>query len=239
MSFIEREDAPPRVTATRPEDDRAVALYLDLLKKCLSRFAFAEKYSLIPPSTRQRHLRHAAYRVVYRLLTQRGFAFVRLNRFDPDLRREGRDFPADAETMIGLKRLDQLHDCIASVVRRRRCPADLLEAGVWRGGTAIFMRAVLEAYGDEDRTVWLADSFEGLPKPDPTYPADSGDRMFEATGFAVSVDEVKANFRRYGLLDDRVRFIKGWFKDTLEDCDVDPSPCFGSTVTCTARPWKC
>ena len=32
---------------------------------------------------------------------------------------------------------------------------------------------------------------------------------------AVGLDEVKANFSRYGLLDDQVEFVKGWFKDTM------------------------
>ena len=32
---------------------------------------------------------------------------------------------------------------------------------------------------------------------------------------AVSLDEVQGNFERYGLLDDQVRFVKGWFKDSL------------------------
>ena len=27
--------------------------------------------------------------------------------------------------------------------------------------------------------------------------------------------DVQANFARYGLLDDQVRFLKGWFRDTL------------------------
>jgi O-methyltransferase len=33
--------------------------------------------------------------------------------------------------------------------------------------------------------------------------------------FSVSLEEVKANFARFGLLDENVRFLKGWFKDTL------------------------
>ena len=77
------------------------------------------------------------------------------------------------------------------------------------------MRAVLYAYNVGDRYVWVADSFEGLPKP--SLPEDgildfSADR---APILAVSEEEVRDNFRRYGLLDGQVRFVKGWFRDTL------------------------
>ena len=44
---------------------------------------------------------------------------------------------------------------------------DLIETGVWRGGTTIFMRALLKAHWITNRCVWAADSFEGLPPPNP------------------------------------------------------------------------
>ncbi len=85
---------------------------------------------------------------------------------DTVARETGLDWPRSAETMIGLKRLDNLHECIKAVIRDR-VPGDLLEAGVWRGGATIFMRAALLAYKEPDRRVWAADSFEGLPAADP------------------------------------------------------------------------
>jgi O-methyltransferase len=85
------------------------------------------------------------------------------------------------------------------------------------------MRAVLQAYGDEKRCVWLADSFEGVPPPDiVNYKADKGIRLHRfAPILAVSEAEVRANFERYGLLDDQVRFLPGWFKDTLQDARIE------------------
>lgn len=127
----------------------------------------------------------------------------------------GTDFPKTAETMLTLARLDNLHGCIRDVLEKR-VPGDLIECGAWRGGATIFMRAALRAYGDQDRNVWVADSFEGLPKPDDSrYPADKGSQFWNARALAVSLEEVRENFVRYGLLDARVRFLKGWFKDTL------------------------
>jgi O-methyltransferase len=140
---------------------------------------------------------------------------------DPELRLLGKGWPANAETMIGIRRLDNLHQCVVNVIAQR-VPGDLLEAGVWRGGATIFMRAALKAYGDTERTVWVADSFRGLPEPDPDrYPADEGVDLSRVDYLAVSVEEVKANFERYGLLDNRVRFLAGWFKDTLHKAPIE------------------
>ncbi len=136
-------------------------------------------------------------------------------------RAEGRDWPLEAETMVGWRRLDHLQQCITDVLQRR-VPGDLIETGVWRGGTAIFMRGVLKAYGDTTRVVWAADSFQGLPEPDPRrYPADAGDRHWTAPELAVPLEVVQANFDRYGLLDAQVRFLVGWFSDTLPTAPIE------------------
>lgn len=170
--------------------------YLDLLKGCLTRLAF-------PDARWDADLLH-------------------VRPFDCDLRLDGRDWPTEAETMVGLARLDNLQMCVETVLRDG-VPGDLVETGVWRGGASIFMRGVLKAHGDTSRTVWLADSFQGLPKPAASeYPADEGDPHWTfATYLAVPLEIVKANFERYGLLDEQVRFLKGWFRDTLPDASIE------------------
>jgi hypothetical protein len=118
-------------------------------------------------------------------------------------------------TMIGARRMDNIEDCVRRVIEDR-VPGDLIETGVWRGGATIFMRGVLRAFGVADRTVYVADSFQGLPAPDAErYPADAGIDLHLWPGLAVGLDEVRANFDRYGLLDDQVEFVPGWFGDTL------------------------
>src|SRR5271166_2249294 len=93
---------------------------------------------------------------------------------DERARAEVRDWPARAHTMIGLKRLANLRSCVETVLDDG-VPGDLIETGVWRGGATIFMRAILKAHGVADRVVWVADSFEGLPRPSAgRYPADAG-----------------------------------------------------------------
>jgi len=133
----------------------------------------------------------------------------------------GRDWPSSAATMIGLARLRNLRVLTERVVEEG-IAGDLLEAGVWRGGACILMRGVLAAYGIADRTVWAADSFAGLPVADPmTYPTDAGDQHATVEALRVTSEEVKANFQRFGLLDQQVRFLINWFVDTLPGAPIE------------------
>lgn len=140
--------------------------------------------------------------------------------YDPEIRAIGRDWPSAAQTMIGAARLRNLRVLVERVLQEG-IPGDMLEAGVWRGGACILMRGVLAAHGVTDRTIWVADSFAGLPPADPAYPSDTGDQHSTYDVLAVSLEEVRANFERYGLLDGQVRFLKGWFADTLPVAPVE------------------
>src|SRR6476620_7968958 len=111
---------------------------------------------------------------------------------DQHMREAGLDWPAEAETMSGMKRLTSLQHCVETVLADD-IPGDLVETGVWRGGACILMRAVLAAYADETRCVWLADSFAGVPPPDAAnYKADKGIKLhLFAPILAVSEAEVR------------------------------------------------
>ena len=127
----------------------------------------------------------------------------------------GGDWPANGASMVGYQRLTNVERCVRKALDDG-VPGDLIETGVWRGGATILMRAMLDVLGDETRRVWVADSFAGLPQPDEaTYPADAGDRHHTYDFLAVSEEEVRRNFERYDLLDKRVRFLPGWFSETL------------------------
>lgn len=208
----------PLALPREPAADLSAAdLYLDLMKRCLTRYGFDD--GLVPvdpwPGWRSR-----LWPAVQRVLDRKNWEIFRRAQYNPEYREDGRDWPQRAETMIGLRRLNNLQHCIEQVVADK-VPGDLLEAGVWRGGAAIFMRAALAAYGDTDRLVWVADSFQGLPKPDAKNDPDHGDRHWTRTELAVSLETVKRNFSRYNLLDQQVRFLKGWFSDTLAGAPIE------------------
>jgi len=141
--------------------------------------------------------------------------------YDAKLREYGWDWPSKAHTMIGVKRLANVRTLAEDLINKR-VAGDFMETGVWRGGACIMMRAVLAAYSVNDRRVWLADSFEGLPVPSPDrYPLDANEKFHEYKELAVSVEQVKKNFQKYNLLDSQVSFLKGWFKDTLPIAPVE------------------
>jgi len=180
-------------TATPAVDE----LYLDLIKKCVTDTLFDDEPNLEAETP----------------------ASFLVNFVDHYIR--GR-----AVSMLPRVRLDNLQHCVTDVITRN-VPGDLIETGVWRGGSTIFMRAILLAYRVRDRRVWVADSFEGLPVPDAErFPveAKTHDGMVMKKvyhHFASGIDEVKANFARFGLLDDRVVFLHGWFKDTLPTAPIE------------------
>ena len=156
-----------------------------------------------------------------KFLRKRGYSICKVSRFNQEHRRVGKDWPTYADTMVGLERLNNIEYCVREIVKDN-IPGDMIETGVWRGGATILMRALLKEFDIKDRNVWVADSFEGLPEPDEEkYPADAGDLHYTAQELAISMEQVQNNFRKYGLLDDQVKFLKGWFKDTLPTAPIE------------------
>ena len=166
------------------------------------------------------HLKEMYIDLMVRILTNSIYEDMQINphlpeQYDKDRREVGADWPKVAHTMVGAKRLRNVAE-LACKVLDKGIPGDFIETGVWRGGCCILMRALLAVYGDRERRVYAADSFEALPKPkDKIFTADTGDIHHTYQQLAVSLEEVKENFSRYGLLDEQTVFVKGFFSDTL------------------------
>lgn len=178
----------PTKKTSNSQNTMAVRMYGDLMARCLTDTIYGAE----------------------RKIVRRGKEV----QFDAKKREAGRDWPVVGHSMIGMHRMQNLIDLTIRVLDEG-IPGDVIETGVWRGGASALMRGLIKAWGDTDRRVFVADSFEGLPPPDPRYPADSGSRLHTRGRLAVSLEQVQKTFQSYGLLDDQVVFVKGWFKDTL------------------------
>lgn len=201
------------------ELDRVRQMYIELLKSALRN----SLYEVITPPTKK----DLAEMWVFRERLKRKFkdnpnlAALTLSPRDMYWTVQGNVKPS--HTLGSQQNVDNVHFCVESVLKEN-VPGDLLEAGVYRGGQSILMRGILKAYGVTDRKVILADSFEGLPEPDAKSSLDDviAHELLKKVGlFAAGEDVVRQNFERYGLWDDQVQFIKGWFSDSLPNAPID------------------
>ena len=181
----------PKAVGAAADADALRAAYLDLLKLALCDLAGAGTTSV-------------------GAMPGKGVVSYELQGRDRRLRSAGIDWPLHGLTMVGLARLADLQSCVETVVRDR-VPGDLIEAGVWRGGASILMRAVLDALGSTDRIVVVADSFEGFPDIDAAE-SDGVDYSYEF--LVAALDDVRDNFARFGY-ERGVDFVPGFFEETL------------------------
>src|SRR5476651_1342833 len=128
-------------------------LYIELLKGVLTRYTCPDRFRPIHRSLVRKvnPVLAALYSPVYRLPDGFGMRLCKV-KFDAEARFTGEDWPPDAETMVGMKRLDNVQFCVEDVPARG-VPGDFAETGVWRGGVCIFMRAILRARGVIDRKI--------------------------------------------------------------------------------------
>jgi O-methyltransferase len=188
-----------RALRPRPGEEQLRAAYLELLKLCLCDLAGARTLSVQRTGD-----------------TRRFDSPVFSRELGPEelpLRAMGGDWPFSGLTMVGLSRLDDLQACVESVVADQ-VEGDVIEAGTWRGGASILARATLDSLGADERTVWVADSFEGLPAPDPEFPEDSGLDLSQIDYLAVPPAEVRSHFERFGC-EHGIELVEGLFDETL------------------------
>lgn len=195
--------------------------YIQLLKETLIDKDNAVRYQLTPLAPGQgSFLKRVAINLLINTLSKKNLIITGINKNGLKQREIGLGWPINGYTMIGLKRLNNIQFCIEEVIKNK-VEGDFIETGVWRGGACIFAKALFEIY-NENRKVWVADSFKGLPKPNITlYPEDEGDDLYSLEQLRISKEQVMNNFKRFDLLDDNVKFLEGWFKDTLPTAPIE------------------
>lgn len=181
------------------------------MKSALTASLYEESaWQLVRPSSKFK-------KIILRILARISLRVVKFKPFEAEARQNGEDWPMFGFTMAGINRLSNIQNCVNDVISEN-IVGDFVECGVWRGGSSIFARAAFDVYGGQDRVVWLADSFEGMPKRTEKDLTDPD--LSQNDYLAVSIEQVQANFSKFGLLDERVKFIKGWFSKTLKNAPI-------------------
>jgi O-methyltransferase len=117
-------------------------------------------------------------------------------------------------SMLSTIRLITLYQLVRDV-QQRGLKGDIVECGVWNGGAAAMMaRSLQDAGGTKQRSLWLFDSFEGLPPPGKNDGKSITEHYFKGL-CKGSLDQVKAIFDKLEVSFDHVKIVKGWLEDTL------------------------
>lgn len=127
-------------------------------------------------------------------------------------------------TMTSVERVYALRQAV-TYVSRHGIQGDIVECGVWRGGSMMAAALTLLSLGDTTRTLWLYDTFEGMSEPT-DRDVNRGDRAarsrweraqrdgHNAWNYA-SIEEVRRNLLATGYPEAQLRFVKGKVEDTL------------------------
>jgi Macrocin-O-methyltransferase (TylF) len=127
-------------------------------------------------------------------------------------------------TMTSWERLYALYRSVQYVIENR-IPGDIVECGVWRGGSMKLSAHVLLALGVTDRTLFLYDTFEGMTEPDPEVDIDASGNNAANDWLEVQrrgvkwsyapIEEVRDVIAGSGYPMDKVVFVKGPVEDTI------------------------
>ena len=127
-------------------------------------------------------------------------------------------------TMTSVERMHALYEAVR-YVSAAHIPGDVVECGVWRGGSSM-LAALTLAQSGENRRLWLYDTFEGMPPPgehDLRYTGEhAGESLDPAQRVAgasndwayATLDDVRSNMASAGR-DDDVEFVVGKVEDTI------------------------
>jgi hypothetical protein len=110
-------------------------------------------------------------------------------------------------------------------ITRAQIPGDIVECGVWRGGSMMAVARALQRLRDTSRSLFLFDTYEGMSPPteaDRSYRGELADTLLSTQPkegswiWAVAqLEGVQGVMERSGYPQERVKFIKGKVEETL------------------------
>lgn len=128
-----------------------------------------------------------------------------------------------AFSMTSEARLLAVIDAVRYLVKFQ-VPGDLVECGVWRGGSSMAAALALKEVGDTSRNLYLYDTFEGMTPPtgkDLSYDGVKASELLKATPVGTGIwclaglEEVRANLTTTGYPQERIQYIQGRVEDTI------------------------
>ncbi len=128
-------------------------------------------------------------------------------------------------TMTSPERIAVLVDAVRHI-EMNGIKGDIVECGVWRGGSSMAIAETLMAGGSAERHLWLYDTFEGMSAPtseDASHDGESAaaqlartERSEERNIWCVSpLDDVRTNMAATSYPDGKVTLVKGKVEDTI------------------------
>jgi len=105
---------------------------------------------------------------------------------------------------------------IMDFVRSNKVEGDYLEFGVFEGKTLIPACHIGSIVNRKNKMRFIGfDSFEGLPKPKGVD--EKGFNHFLEGNYSYSYERLMENIKKSGANTKRIKIVKGWFKDTLNE----------------------
>ncbi len=171
--------------------------------------------------------------IIQEFLKKRGYEIIR-----PDARLVKEGLPSDFDsqtrgilnkvkpyTLTTPERIASLVNAVRYVVENK-IAGDIVECGVWKGGSSMAAMETLIQLNDTSRDIYLYDTFEGMSEPtenDKIFSGDSATSMLKSSDIDdsnsvwcySSIDEVKSNVNTIGYPESRVHFVKGKVEDTI------------------------
>ena len=118
-------------------------------------------------------------------------------------------------TLVSPDRIHNLY-VLAQRIENDKVRGDVVECGVYKGGTAAILARVA-THSKLDRTVWLFDSFRGMPA---TTEVDGVEAREWVGKLATTPEQVRGVLKRAGADLSRVRIVPGLFHEVFENIDI-------------------
>jgi O-methyltransferase len=130
-------------------------------------------------------------------------------------------------TLTSPERIHALIEATRYIVQHR-IAGDIVECGVWRGGSMMAVARVLLELGDVSRDLWLFDTFDGMTPPTERDVRFDGITAAEILAIHkkevptsywayAPLAEVRQNLARTGYDSNKIHFVQGRVEDTLPE----------------------